>query len=496
MRREYFVRYVLSVVLIGVLLLSGIPIAGRSIAAAYQGQNLLQNPGFEEPFLTVGADPALHVASGWQPWHLPTPPGESSAINARPEYKPAPPNRVRSGGAAQEYNTFFATHTAGVYQRVPVTPGTDLRFSVFMYIWSSETFANPDVSDEPNTVIVNVGIDPSGGTDPTSPNILWSDDAEFYDEYRELSVTATSEGTAVTVFVRSAPKGFVGVNNIYLDDAALVPLGTAPLPQDTLEPTAIPTRDVFVPTQEGTITPVPTTLVPPPTFTPNVPTRIPPTVTPSPTVPPVPTATPDLPDEFTGSILYTVVAGDTVWEIARRFGSAMNAIIEVNDLPGSGLIVVGQVLVIPVRDGQPVPPTLTPVPAQPTIEGGGGASLPTYGTYTVVRGDTLSRIASRFNTTVAVLSQLNNIVNPNLIFPGQQLRVPGAPQPVPAQPTPVPPQQAPPPPRPNTHVVQPGENLFRIALKYNVSWDYLARYNGIYNANYIFAGQVLTIPPR
>ena len=45
-----------------------------------------------------------------------------------------------------------------------------------------------------------------------------------------------------------------------------------------------------------------------------------------------------------------------------------------------------------------------------------------------------------------------------------------------------------------THTVQPGENLFRIALRYNLTWDVLARANGIFNPNLIFPGQVLRIP--
>lgn len=44
--------------------------------------------------------------------------------------------------------------------------------------------------------------------------------------------------------------------------------------------------------------------------------------------------------------------------------------------------------------------------------------------YTVRRGDTLSAIARRYNTTVAILMQLNGIRNPNRIYVGQQLRVP------------------------------------------------------------------------
>lgn len=46
------------------------------------------------------------------------------------------------------------------------------------------------------------------------------------------------------------------------------------------------------------------------------------------------------------------------------------------------------------------------------------------GSYTVVSGDTLSGIAARFGTTVAVLVSANNITNPNLIYPGQVLVIP------------------------------------------------------------------------
>ncbi|GAB4419661.1 MAG: hypothetical protein Kow00106_15940 [Anaerolineae bacterium] len=477
--RKAQVLHWLGVLLAGVLATMGVVGGEPSVAGAYQGQNLLQNPGFEEPYITINDDAGLQVAANWQPWYKTTPPGESSAINARPEYKPAPSTRVRSGRAAQEYNTFFATHTAGVYQRVPVSPNVDLRFSVYVYVWSSATFANPDVSEQPNTVIINVGIDPTGGTDPDSPNIVWSDDAEYYDQYREMSVVARSKGSAVTVFVRTAPQGYVGVNNVYLDDAALVPLSAMPTPGATVvQPTATPSPVIIEPTQEGTITPVPYTPVVPPTFTPNVPTPRP------------ATATPIIPSGFTSTILYTVKAGDTVWGIARQFGSTMEAIIQANGLPASGFINIGQVLVVPVRDQQ-VPPTFTPAAPVPTREPDGAGGPPTggYATYTVVRGDTLSSIAARFNTTVAVLAQLNGLVNPNLIYAGQQLRVPGVAQPVP---TPIPPTQVP--TQPTTHVVQAGENLFRIALRYGVTVDQLARYNGIYNPNLIFAGQVLRIP--
>ena len=52
----------------------------------------------------------------------------------------------------------------------------------------------------------------------------------------------------------------------------------------------------------------------------------------------------------------------------------------------------------------------------------------------------------------------------------------------------------PPPSGGTTYVVQPGDNLFRIALRYNMSYLYLASYNGISDPSRIYVGQVLRIP--
>jgi LysM repeat protein len=430
-------------------------------ASAFQSGNLLQNPGFEAPFVSVNGDATLQVATGWQPWNLEG--GSSSALNARPEYKAAPSNRVRSGSSAQEYNSFYATHDAGVYQRVAVTPGTSLQFSVYAYIWSSATFDNPNASEDPNGVQIRVGIDPNGGTDPSSSAIMWSSPVEYYDQYRMLSVTATASSTAVTVFVRSQPQDFVGTTNVYLDDAYLGPTGSAPV---------------------ETQAPVPTT-APQPTSAPVV------TTAPQPTTAPLPTSTPmSSSGGFSSTITYTVQRGDTVSALATRYGSTVNAIVQANSLNSAALIYVGQTLIIPVNTQTQIPPTFTPAPiygqpgAQPTAVASVG------GTYTVAYGDTLTSIAARYNTTAAVLAQLNNITNPNLIYAGQVLNIPGAVVVVPTVPTvPTTPVTG-----PTTHTVQPGENLFRISLMYGVTMDALQRANGIYNPNLIFTGQVLTIP--
>ncbi len=104
---------------------------------------------------------------------------------------------------------------------------------------------------------------------------------------------------------------------------------------------------------------------------------------------------------------YTVVAGDTLFSLARRFGTTVDAFVAANDLENANQISVGQVLTVPSSS-----------------TGSPGIGGPT-GTYTVSTGDTLSNIALRFNVTVAQLVAANNLTNPNLIFIGQELTIPG-----------------------------------------------------------------------
>jgi len=102
----------------------------------------------------------------------------------------------------------------------------------------------------------------------------------------------------------------------------------------------------------------------------------------------------------------------------------------------------------------------------------------------VQRGDNLFRIALRYGTTVQAIASANGIANPALIYVGQTLKIPSGTQPVPQ------------PGGETTYVVQRGDNLFRIALRYGMSYLQLAQYNGIANPSRIYVGQVLRIPPH
>jgi len=101
----------------------------------------------------------------------------------------------------------------------------------------------------------------------------------------------------------------------------------------------------------------------------------------------------------------------------------------------------------------------------------------------VQRGENLFRIALRYGTTVQAIASANGIANPALIYVGQTLIIPSSGE-----------QPSPPTTGETTYVVQPGDNLFRIALRYNMSYLYLAQYNGIANTSLIYVGQIMRIP--
>jgi uncharacterized protein YraI len=234
-------------------------VVGPRAASAHsnaQTADLLANPGFE-PFTTedgkydyplfVTPEGGGHIAEGWSAWWY----NDEGPTYSAPEYDIAPiyrdPYRVHSGNAAQHIFRPSTLWMAGIYQRVAVPANANLQFTIWGHAWASFCRANPhagevgepDVLCDPrnsyedavNPATMKVGIDPTGGTDWASPNVVWSQDYAIYDVYQQLTVSARARGSAVTVFTFTTFVFAAPVNNVYWDDAALVVSGgTSPAP--------------------------------------------------------------------------------------------------------------------------------------------------------------------------------------------------------------------------------------------------------------------------
>lgn len=111
-----------------------------------------------------------------------------------------------------------------------------------------------------------------------------------------------------------------------------------------------------------------------------------------------------------------------------------------------------------------------------------------YFIYIIARGDTLKKLAARFSTTTDALLKANpEITNPNLIYEGQRLTVYAAPT--------TPPPVTPPPASTQTYYVKKGDTLRKIAEAFGTTVDNLLKLNpAIKNPNIIYVGQALKVP--
>ena len=97
--------------------------------------------------------------------------------------------------------------------------------------------------------------------------------------------------------------------------------------------------------------------------------------------------------------------------------------------------------------------------------------------YIVKPGDTLSGIALLYGTTYQELAKYNNISDPNLIYPGEEIRIPSSNQTS----------------NEVIYTVKPGDTLSQIAYDYNTTYQHLANINNISDPNLIYPGQRIVI---
>lgn len=245
-------------------------------------QDPCEDPGnltFNCQFDTFTAAPGGEVPTGWWPFVISGHPAFDSATDT----PKLPSLRVWSDGEA---------FVAGIYQEVS---GVEIGATYEVFVGWAVFQSNGSEMGRA------IGIDPGGGTDPTSPAVVWS--TEVWEKKRsnpELRVRAVAQADKITVFVRANNPHSSGADQAFFDAVSLirdvsVPVEAPVAVESTSTLVPLPTDTPVVAIVEPTSTPVPTATVPPTETATSPPTHTATsTTTPTPTVPPdtpTPTAT-------------------------------------------------------------------------------------------------------------------------------------------------------------------------------------------------------------
>jgi LysM repeat protein len=335
--RSKWFRRVVGGLMIVVLAVVGLWSGDHQAAAQDEGgsTNLLTNGSLERPYYGQGS-PTRTVPQGWNLWV------GTGAPDAFPHTDTV---QVIDGEVSWNLKQGYVAFTAAGYQRVGgLTSGDVVKATAFGWVYTCNNTENSCIieaapyrqSDTSAGASLKVGIDPNGGTDPNSADVKWSAAAAPYDQWAEMSVTATASGDSVTVFLYMSQAAGLALNNVYWDKASLVRTEAG----------------------EGEAAPAPA-------FVPFV---VPQGVRPD------------------GSIVHVVQAGDTLSSIAYAYSDysvTIESIAALNETikPNTRFLQIGQEIIIlppgsvdPVT-GQPVPaggqpsqPAAQPTPSTPQTD--------------------------------------------------------------------------------------------------------------------------------
>ena len=180
----------------------------------------------------------------------------------------------------------------------------------------------------------------------------------------------------------------------------------------------------------------------------------------------IPVATPPAacPEGYTQ---HTIVAGDTFFALAQRYGVTVDAIRAANPNVNPNALLIGQTLCIPPAGGN------------------GGVCPEGYSEHIVAAGDTLFRLAQQYGVTVDAIRAANpGIIDTGLQI-GRRLCIPPADGNGGACPEGY-----------RVHTVAAGDTYFALAQRYGVTVDAIRAANPNVNPNALRIGQTLCIPPR
>lgn len=127
---------------------------------------------------------------------------------------------------------------------------------------------------------------------------------------------------------------------------------------------------------------------------------------------------------ITAQIRHTVAEGDTLFALARRYNTTIEAIAAANALPSAHVLRIGQELIMPVGATAAARAVANPAPRRATATAPAAGRPAATVTYEVQNGDTLFALALRYNTTVDAIVAANGLPSAHRLRLGQRLVVP------------------------------------------------------------------------
>jgi LysM repeat protein len=227
-------RFWLISVLVVTLVAGGVWSWSRAPVMAQDSPNLLTNGSLERPYYGQGASTRT-VPQGWNIW---------VGAGAPEAFPHTDRIQVLDGEVAWNVKQGYTAFTAAGYQRVGgLQAGDTVTLTGYGWVYTCNDTSNSCIisdppyrrSDPSAEAMLKVGIDPAGGTDPNSANVQWSASAAPYDQWAQMSVSATATGDAVTVFLYMTQAKGLALNNVYWDKISLVRSASAPAATPTAQ---------------------------------------------------------------------------------------------------------------------------------------------------------------------------------------------------------------------------------------------------------------------
>jgi len=220
----------------------GGPTSGSSgCVASPSAPNLLQNPGFEGASYQA-TYPEIQSPERWVSFWKENVPVTYDPDNTEGYKRPtvqvvqnvAPynnPPRIIAGNQALMIFGGNKVFDAGVWQQVTVSVNDTICLSGYAQGWSQHQSNDTSGSrlitdDDRRNMNFQLGIDPTGGTEPTALTVVWGQVAHIYDKYASLpTVQVKANASTITVFVRGYNLWRFDHNDMYFDEIKLVKVG-------------------------------------------------------------------------------------------------------------------------------------------------------------------------------------------------------------------------------------------------------------------------------